>query len=163
MEIPEAFYRILQVSPGSSYKDILDSYTKLRSELLMSSSLTEIDRRQKIAQIDHAFDKLATGPSSEPKSEAVMDSRPPRVTPLRDIENDEPALSSAVFRGEERFLGDIVRLILTLTIWGVTGAAWLTHIVAAFQTQAWGIGIVGAVIFPLGMLLGFLRWFGVIG
>ena len=60
-------------------------------------------------------------------------------------------------------MDNTLKSILVLTIWGVAGAAWLTHIWAAIQTQSWGIGVVGAVVFPLGMLLGFLRWFGVIG
>jgi hypothetical protein len=39
-------------------------------------------------------------------------------------------------------------------------AAWITHIVNGFATEAWGWLIAGMMFFPIGIINGFGIWFG---
>ena len=38
-------------------------------------------------------------------------------------------------------------------------AAWLTHIIFCLNNSLWGILIAGAVMFPIGIIHGFMIWF----
>ena len=38
--------------------------------------------------------------------------------------------------------------------------AWITHIVVSIQEEAWGFLIAGAIAFPVGIIHGWLIWFG---
>lgn len=40
-------------------------------------------------------------------------------------------------------------------------AAWATHIIVCVQDETWLLLIAGAVAFPVGIVHGFGRWFGV--
>ena len=39
-------------------------------------------------------------------------------------------------------------------------AAWLTHVVHCFTTEAWGLLIGGAIFFPVAIVNGIGIWFG---
>ena len=39
-------------------------------------------------------------------------------------------------------------------------AAWLTHVVHCFTTEAWGLLIGGAIFFPIAIVNGIGIWFG---
>lgn len=39
-------------------------------------------------------------------------------------------------------------------------AAWLTHIVTCLAQGFWGFLIAGAIFFPIGIIHGFMIWFG---
>jgi hypothetical protein len=46
--------------------------------------------------------------------------------------------------------------------WGLiitTVCAWFTHLFACFAENLWGMLIVGAVIFPIGIIHGIWLWF----
>lgn len=38
--------------------------------------------------------------------------------------------------------------------------AWLTHIVTCLSDGLWGFLIAGAILFPIGIIHGFMIWFG---
>ncbi|AXN57956.1 hypothetical protein KASHIRA_00360 [Serratia phage vB_SmaM-Kashira] len=51
---------------------------------------------------------------------------------------------------------------LALTLFMITMfAAWVTHIVTCFKTDAWGFLIAGAIAAPIGVIHGIGIWFGV--
>lgn len=40
-------------------------------------------------------------------------------------------------------------------------AAWLTHIIFCLTAGKWGFLIAGALFFPIGIIHGFMVWFGI--
>jgi len=40
-------------------------------------------------------------------------------------------------------------------------AAWMTHVIYCFNTDAWGFLIAGAIVFPIAIFHGIGIWFGV--
>lgn len=39
-------------------------------------------------------------------------------------------------------------------------AAWLTHVIYSISMAFWGFLIAGAIFFPIGIIHGFMIWFG---
>ena len=41
-------------------------------------------------------------------------------------------------------------------------AAWITHVIASIKTAAWVLLVIGAILFPIGIVHGMGIWFGVL-
>lgn len=39
--------------------------------------------------------------------------------------------------------------------------AWITHVVVCIQNAAWALLVIGALIFPIGVIHGFMIWLGI--
>lgn len=39
-------------------------------------------------------------------------------------------------------------------------AAWITHVIVSIQTSSWVLLVLGAFVFPIGIIHGFMVWFG---
>lgn len=58
-------------------------------------------------------------------------------------------------------MGDAMGVLAILLIWGATAAGWLTHVVTTVQDESWLLLIVGAAMFPIGVLHGWGIWAGI--
>jgi hypothetical protein len=54
-------------------------------------------------------------------------------------------------------VGPLIRLLVSLAI----AAAYFTHIATSIAAGAWGWLWIGGLLVPLGVVMGFLQWFGV--
>ena len=45
-------------------------------------------------------------------------------------------------------------------LFAIIFAAWITHIITCLSEEAWGFLIVGAIMFPIGIIHGIGLWFG---
>lgn len=50
--------------------------------------------------------------------------------------------------------------LIGFSLFIISSAAWLTHIVHCFTTEAWGLLIGGAIFFPIAIVNGVGIWFG---
>lgn len=41
-------------------------------------------------------------------------------------------------------------------------ALWATHVIVCIKTASWVLLVVGAIVFPVGMIHGFGIWFGLV-
>jgi hypothetical protein len=39
--------------------------------------------------------------------------------------------------------------------------AWVTHVIVCIQNAAWVLLVIGALIFPIGVIHGFMIWLGI--
>lgn len=54
----------------------------------------------------------------------------------------------------------VIKLFLIAAVISSPFAAWFTHVVTCIQTEAYIFLIAGAVCFPIGIVHGFMIWFG---
>jgi len=59
-------------------------------------------------------------------------------------------------------LSSITGMILIAGIFLATAGAYIQHFVTAINEEMWVLLVLGAVIFPVGMLHGWLVWLGVL-
>jgi hypothetical protein len=49
-----------------------------------------------------------------------------------------------------------------LLAYGLAFAAWVTHIVATIKAGSWALLALGGLIFPIGVVHGWLIWLGIV-
>lgn len=49
-----------------------------------------------------------------------------------------------------------IAVVLPLTLF----AAWVTHVIVSIQTASWVLLVMGAIVFPIGIIHGIGVWFG---
>ena len=54
----------------------------------------------------------------------------------------------------------LIKALLSLVILLLPIAAWITHVINTIQDQQWILLIVGALVFPVGIIHGIGIWFG---
>ena len=59
-------------------------------------------------------------------------------------------------------IAGIIAVVCIFSAWLALIGAWLTHVVVTIQTASWVLLVVGAFIPPIGIIHGFMIWFGLI-
>ena len=48
-----------------------------------------------------------------------------------------------------------------IALYIAVAVAWITHVVVCIQNPAWALLVIGALIFPIGVIHGFMIWLGI--
>jgi hypothetical protein len=59
--------------------------------------------------------------------------------------------------GVNLFMGNLIGI----AFYGAFIVAWITHVVVCIQNAAWALLVIGALMFPIGVIHGFMIWLGI--